>query len=520
MALHERNLKHVATGAGIGLLGAVAGAVLQLLSGLITVRLLTPVEYGLYNLAAVVVVSAATLANLGFGNGAPQLLAKYRTAGDHARARGIMLATLGIVALVSGGLAVAIYGLSTQLASVFGKPALAAVLQPFALILWPTAMTIALISIYRGFSSTWPKVLFDEVLSRVIRILGLLLVAFMGWGLSGIVWITAVTTLMTFIAFSGYAWHDLPRLMPSVKQIWGGRELVIFSLPLFGNNVIEILMVSASTLLLGYFQPANYVAQYTVALMLARFLGMPLLALSFIYLPIASAVHNGQASGEVEKLYLSSTKWIAVITLPVFLVLMLDAEFIITLLFGQLYLPAANVLRILSLGYFIHVALGPNGMTLLAFGARTAIFLSTGMAALVNIVLGMMLMPVLGAMGAAIAVAVALSVSNVFISINLYFRVGIHPLKAAYLKPMAFCALAVIACAVVLAAYPLSAYWAHFLLFAGITLVCWAAPVVTRTMDESDLATFSAIERKLFRKTLCAERLGKWCGLEYIKANR
>jgi O-antigen/teichoic acid export membrane protein len=517
MAPNEKNLKLMAAGAGIGLFGSLAGAVLQLLSGLITVRLVAPVEYGLYTLAAVVVATAATLANLGFGNGSPQLLAKYLAVGDHARARGIMLATLGIVAAVSGVLTVATYGLSTQLASLFGKPELAAVLRPFALILWPSALTIALISIYRGFSSTWPKVVFDEVFNRVIRVFGLLLVALMGRGLPGIVWVTVATTLMAFIAFCIYAWHGIPRLLPTVKQIWGGRELVVFSMPLFGNNVIEILMVSASTLLLGYFKSADHVGHYNVAVTLARLLEMPLLALAFIYLPIATSVHGGQGSHEVEKLYLSSTKWIAVITLPVFLAIMLDAEFIIGLLLGQAYMPAAGALRILSLGYFIHVALGPNGMTLLAFGARRAIFLSTVLAALINIVLGMTLMPAWGAMGAAIAVAVALSVSNMFISVNLYFRTGIHPLKGAYLRPMVFCALAAVVCAGVLTAYPLSAIWAHFLLFAGITLVCLAAPLVTRSMDESDLATFSAIERKLFRKTICSERLGKWCGLGYVK---
>lgn len=518
MASRDKNLKQMAAGAGIGLLGSVAGSVLQLLSGLITVRLVAPVEYGLYTLAAVFVAIAATLANLGFGNGTPQLIAKHLGLGDYARARGIVLATLVIVAAVSGVLTMASYGLSSQLATLFGKPQLSGVLRPFSLILWPSAMMLALISIFRGVASTWPKVLFDELLNRVVRIIGLLLVALMGWGLTGIVWITVATTLIAFIAFGGYAWISLPRLLPPAQPVWGGRELVGFSLPLFGNNVIEILMVSASTLLLGYFKSADLVGQYNVAVTLARLLEIPLVALAFIYLPIATAAHGGQGSQEVEKLYLSSTKWIAVITLPVFLAIMVDAEFIVGLLFGQAYLPAANALRVLSAGYFMHAAMGPNGVTLLAFGARRAIFLSTAMAAMINLVLAVVLMPVWGAMGAAIAVALALSVSNIFISVKLYFQTGIHPLKAAYLRPLAVSGLAGLLSAGFLFVYPLSSSWAHFLLLAGMSLVCLAAPVITRSIDESDLSTLGAIERKLFRKTDYSDRLGRWCRLYPVKS--
>ncbi|TCV83436.1 flippase [Sulfurirhabdus autotrophica] len=517
MASKQKNLNQMASGAGIGLLGSVAGSVLQLASGLIMVRLVAPVEYGLYTLAAVFVAMAATLANMGFGNGAPQLIAKYLAVSDFARARGIVMATLGVVAAVSAVLTAATFVFSAQLAALFGKPELTRVLNLFSLILWPSAMILALISIFRGFASTWPKVLFDELLNRLMRIIGLLLVAFMGWGLSGIVWITVVTTLISFVAFSGYAWRTMPRLLPPVQSIWGGRELVRFSFPLFGNNVIEILMVSASTLLLGYFKSADFVGQYNVAVTLSRLLEMPLIALAFIYLPIATAVHGGQGgqggqgSQEVEKLYLSSTKWIAVVTLPVFLGILVDAEFIVGLLFGKAYLPAANVLRVLAVGYFMHVALGPNGVTLLAFGTRRAIFLSTAIAALINIVLGVVLMPLWGAMGAAIAVALALSVSNIFISVKLYMQTGIHPLKAAYMRPLAVSGLAGILSAGLVWVFPFSSGWKHFFLLGAITLVCLASPIITRSIDESDLSTLGAIERKLSKKMIITDRLRKWC---------
>jgi O-antigen/teichoic acid export membrane protein len=517
MAPHEKNLKHVAAGAGIGLFGSLAGAMLQLLTGIIVVRLVPPAEYGVYTLAIVLVATLATLSNLGFGNGTPQLISKYLATNEHSRVRGIVLATLGIVAGVSGVLTLSLFGLSGQLARLFGKPDLAAVLQPLSFILWFNALSIALVSVCRGFSLTWPKVLFDEILNRVLRLCGLLLVAFAGWGLIGIVGVTIATTMITFGAFCFYAWKIIPRLIHPGRSVWGGRELVVFSFPLFGNNVIEILMVSASTLLLGYFKSADQVGFYNVAVTLARLLEMPLAALAFIYLPIATAAHKGQSIQEVEKLYQSSTKWIMLISLPVLLVILLDAEFIVVLLFGQAYHSAAEALRILSLGYFVHAALGPNGMTLLAFGARRAIFLTTGLAALISVVLGVALIPKWGATGAAIGVALALSISNVFISVNMYLRAGIHPLNSSYLKPLAFSLIATAGLAVLLAVHPVSAYWEHILLIISVGLICLVAPVVTRSMDVSDVAMIGAIEKRLFRKTYISEQLGKWCGFGLAK---
>jgi len=517
MASHEKNLKQVATGAGIGLFGSLVGAVLQLLSGIIVVRLVPPAEYGIYTLAIVLVATLATLSNLGFGNGAPQLIAKYLAANDHSRVRGIVLATLVIVAGVSGVLTLSLFSLSGQVAGFFGKPDLAAVLQPLSFMLWVSALSVALVSVCRGFSLTWPKVLFDEILNRVLRLCGLLFVAYAGWGLIGIVGVTVATTMITFGVFCFYAWKIIPRLIQPVHSVWGGRELVVFSFPLFGNNVIEILMVSASTLLLGYFKSADQVGFYNVAVTLARLLEMPLAALAFIYLPIATAVHKGRGIQDVEKLYQSSTKWIMLITLPVLLVILLDAEFIVGLLFGQAYRSAADALRILSLGYFMHAALGPNGMTLLAFGARRAIFLSTGLAALISVVLGMVLIPAWGATGAAIGVALALSISNIFISVNMYLRAGIHPLNSSYLKPLAFSGIAAAGLAALLAVHPLSAHWEHVLLLVSVGLVCLVSPVVTRSMDESDIAMLNAIERKLFRTAVFSARLRKWCGHGLVK---
>jgi len=514
MSSEKQDSNKVTAGTSLGLAGALMGAILQLASGMILVRLISTTEYGLYNLAVVFISTAATISTLGFSSGSPQLIARYISNKDYSRVWSIILSTIIIIILCGGVLSLLVFVFSDRLSLLFDKAELTHVLWPFTLVLWANAIVIGLISIFTGLATTWPRVLFNELLNRSTRILGLMLVGFMGWGLMGVVWVTVVSTVIVTLLFCIYAWKKIPALVPAAKASWSGKELIFFSFPLFGNTVIALLMVSAGTLLLGYLNTAEQVAQYGVSMTLGRLLEMPLAALAFIYLPIATKLHNGEGISEVKELYLSSTKWIMLVSLSGFLCFQLEAEFIIGLLFGEAYQSSANVLRILSIGYFMHVAFGPNGVTLLALGARKAIFYSSGIAALINISLGLLLMKEYGAIGAAIAIAVALTVSNLFISFNLYKKTGIHPFHANYLKPLLFASLVALCVYFLMQLMQVTHIILHVLVLIFIALISVCSAVITKSINASDLETLCGIERKLRKKTEITYRIARWCEID------
>jgi O-antigen/teichoic acid export membrane protein len=123
-----------------------------------------------------------------------------------------------------------------------------------------------------------------------------------------------------------------------------------------------------------------------------------------------------------------------VVTLPIIVYLVIDAEFVVWMLFGKEYADSATVLRILALGCLIHVIPGPNGITLVAFGKSYTVLTGTLLACLTAVLSYLLFVPYFGAEGAAFGIAAGRLVSNLYVSIVLYKASGIHPFTRPYMK--------------------------------------------------------------------------------------
>ena len=108
------------------------------------------------------------------------------------------------------------------------------------------------------------------------------------------------------------------------------------------------------------------------------------------------------------------------------------------LLYGPEYEESILPLKLLSLAYFAHTAVGFTGFNLVAAGL-TKLQLAQKIVALAVLVFGItFLMPKLGIVGAAIAALLAIVISN---TINIGFTIyylGIHPFDFKYLKSVFF----------------------------------------------------------------------------------
>ena len=164
------------------------------------------------------------------------------------------------------------------------------------------------------------------------------------------------------------------------------------------------------------------------------------------------------------------------------------------LLFGARYMGAALALQILSAGEFVHTLVGPNGTTLTSYGKTTLLMIDAVLAAILNIVLNLLLIPRYGISGAAIATAISLAVSNVLVSGQLYYYYRIHPFRSNYIK-------SVIAGLLVLLVlyYPLKAalgltLWFLPLYYLVFLAVSFGAVVLTGSVDTIDRVLYEAIK--------------------------
>lgn len=514
----DKSLKKVLKTTGIVLVGSITGLFLQFISGIIFTRAITPKELGLYTLSFTIISSITLISFIGLDSGLPRMVSKYFTMKDYEKTWGIVLSAFSIVGLLSILCATGNYFLSGYIAQIFKKPDMQHVLQFFTFILPPMAISMLLVSTFRGLTYSLPKVVVEEVSIRLVKIMGLFFVIYTGTGLRGVLWTHTFGIYFVSMCFVIYSSIKIPKIIPRVKPAWevtGG--LIKFSLPLFGNSVVTILKMMAGIMILGYYLPYDAVAQYNVAMSLAHFLDMPLTSMGFIYLPIAtslSVASSDQDLNAASKLYTSCTKWIALIAMPFFMIILLDAEFLVTKLFSEAYLPASKVLRIISIGYFVHVALGPNGLTLLSLG-KPKVFLSNALTmTTLNIALGIFLIPRWGIQGAAVANCIALVVSNLTLSLSLYRFSKIHPLSMNYLKPFVFIFALSFSVYYIFNLCSFTSMFVHVIFQMGLVCICICAPFITRSINADDLSIISAIERKFLRRSIISEKLSRWCGVE------
>lgn len=501
------NFKKVIHGGALFSLGALSATLLQFVAGVIVIRIVEPAEFGLISLSYIISNILVTIAVFGFNNGVPHFLAKYRNGGYE----GILGQVAGAALVVSFSCSVLFlvlqYGAAGVFASSLGKPGMRLVLEAFAFMVPPlTAMTV-FSAIFRGLENSKAKVLFQDLLLNSTRVLLLLPVAVVvGLGYTEVLYIYVISVWVAFGAYFVYTYQNLIKPFSLSFKAPVAKEIVVFSLPLLGVGLMGQLMMWAGTLMLGILSDSEEVGLFNASLRLANTIPIPLMALVFMYLPLATRIISAGDRNELGKLFVSTTKWAFLLTLPLLLFFLLDAEFVVVGLFGHEYAETANVLRVLALGFSIHTFLGPNGTTLVSWGDTKPVFRGTALSATTAVILCFALIPRYGALGAAVAVAFALTLSNLYLSVILYMRFRVQPFTVEYIRLLALILIVSGLVFMVIRAIGGTSVWSHVLLFVLLIVLTMLAPIATRNVSRDDVEIVDAIESRLTGK----KRIANW----------
>jgi O-antigen/teichoic acid export membrane protein len=494
------SLQKVTRGTGIVLIGTFISLLLGFIIRLILARYGSEADYGIYSLALMVFIFVTVLACLGLHEGTTRYVAFFRGKEALAKVRGTIAFSLQLATVASIIISVALFLSAEVIASnIFHAPDLALALKIFAGGVPFLTLINVLAAIFRGFDKAEPFAYFYFILLNVFFLLLLLAVALFNKPFIAVFYAYVAALILTFVALVTYTVKKLPLAMKvPAEEVDSSirKELLLFSLPVLGSSVISVVLVWAATLFLGYLSTPELVGLYNAAYPLSEFISTPLTALVLIYTPVAAGLYSQNMMAELRRNYTILTKWIVSLTLPLFLVLCLFPEAVLGIFFGQPYVAAAPALRILSLGFIIRNLFGPNGNTLLAIGKPRFIMWVTLIAAIVNVLLNIILIPPLGIVGAAIASAVSFILAGIILSLKLYLSWHIQPLSKNLLKPL----IASIALAL-LFRFTIGSFidvtlWMLPLLFILYYVIYGIAAVLTRSFDQEDISLLLEIEKR------------------------
>lgn len=436
------SLRRVASGASVVVAGTLAGMLLQLGGRGLFTRTYSPTEYGLFSLSFTVVAIVSVLASVGLRNGVTRQVAFYG-ADDDGDVAGVVLWGVVFVVVAGAAVGVALWFLAEPIATrVFGKPRYAGALRAAALGVPALGVVRVATAVFRGFSRTRERVLFQELLQKGSFPLLLAGVVAVGVGFDAALWAYPASLALTAVAYLAYLLWRNPAgfhtdVAGTLRRVGVGADLLRFSVPLLFASLLIRVMTWTDVLMLGYFRPPAVVGRYDAVRPLVRIVPVIWGSMIFMYTPLVSEFHADGDDAALRRVYFVVTKWFASATFPIILSFVLFPATILTAVFGPGYAEATTALRLLAGAYFVGNVLGPNGATLTAIGRTRSVMWANLVAAALNIGLNVALIPPLGLTGAALATASSLVARNGVRVWWLYRVAGAHSLRISLLRPVA-----------------------------------------------------------------------------------
>lgn len=434
----DNSLQQVAKGTGIIFAGTLIGMVFGFLGRVIVARYWTQSEYGIFSLAFVILNLLVLISTLGLREGTSRNIAYLRGRSKHEKIGDLLSSSLWLSLTTSLVFSFLLFLASDYIAvNVFHEPSLATALR---IISWgiPFFTLIQILaSVFLGFGFSRPKAYFQDILRNLSFPVLLAPVVILWPSFINVFYAFLLSLAIPCTLFFVYAMKS--DVIKAIKppQLPVTRELLAFSLPLLGVIVLNFLIRWTDTLMLGGFKTSIEVGLYNAAYPLANFISVPLSALILIYMPIVSGLYARNELKNIRRDFSILTKWLNAATLPLFLFLFLFPQEVLNLLFGVEYHLAANVLRILSLGFIINNFMGPNSAALVAFGETRFIMWATSATTILNIGLNLALIPLYSITGAALASLVSITSINTMRCIKLYKISMAQPVSKKLLKPAA-----------------------------------------------------------------------------------
>jgi O-antigen/teichoic acid export membrane protein len=497
--IYNESLQKIAKGASLVFIGLLGALFPTFIGKLIIIRYWTEDEYGIFSLAITILVILSTVSTLGLSFGVSRSIAYARGKNEYEKIPDLISTSILICLIVSIVLSSIIFILSDFISvGIFNEQGLANPIKIFSIAIPFLTLINVIVSIFRGFDRVKPTVIFHQLLWNLLFPIFLIVVVFIDKNFINIFYTYISAIIITSIILILYSIRFVKRKnYPPIRFFKSNfnKELIIFSLPLLGTSIFNLIITWTDTLMLGVFNGTFYVGLYNGALPLATFITFPLTALLSIYVPIFSGLYAKKLFKGIRRNFSVVTKWLCLATLPIFLILFLYPGQILNFLFGQSYTAAANVLRILALGFMINNFLGPNGATLISMGKSSFIFISSLTAALINIILNYSLIPQYGMMGAAVASAFSILSINTIKVVKLYSLNKVQPLSKNLLKPTLLTLVFVIGLYFVMDYTIVVKIWMIPLIFLTYYIIYIAAIFFTKSIDQEDLNMLEMIEQ-------------------------
>ncbi len=233
--------------------------------------------------------------------------------------------------------------------------------------------------------------------------------------------------ILTAFLISQFFWYRETNKLDRTKGEvdFTRKQLVKLSFPMLLSSSLLMLNQWMDSLMLGYFLNEEEVGLYNVALRISNLVMIPLFAVNAVAAPKFAEDYSKDGGSSLQHTVSQASKMIFLLSIPIVIVLVVLGEFALSI-FGEEYIVSYLPMLILLIGQAVNVSAG-SVMNLLQMTGYEKLGNRIVLASTVtNIAMNVILIPLYGAIGAAIATSSSLVVWNLLGLIYVWKKLKIR----------------------------------------------------------------------------------------------
>jgi O-antigen/teichoic acid export membrane protein len=375
---------------------------------------------------------------------------------------------------------------------------IASPLLMFAIAIPAFTLTSILVSLLQSFQDVRKRMAIKYISEPIVKFTITALLFWVGWKLEAAM-TGIVLAMWCSVILGGLALYRHMHKVSGGEKMPSGERLapvLKFALPLVLGIFFNVAATRADILMIGSMINTEQAGIYAAAFQSAAILGLILFSVEQVIAPMLAEMLSG-GKKRAKEIYALSLRWPMMLGMPLFTIFVIMAPELMGV-FGPSFHQAVPCFVILLVGQMVALVTGSSNYILLVSGYSKIVMLNELIGATILFVLNFLLIPRLGIIGAAVAVASNLAFINILRVLQVQYFLKLHPYEKTLWKP------ALAGAAVFIAAFILrSNIRAEYVLWLiPFTVMLYVSLTILMGVQPSDKKAIAGILKRLFPRAL------------------
>lgn len=240
--------------------------------------------------------------------------------------------------------------------------------------------------------------------------------------------VIAQITLLVVVLFQlSLLWLKLREEFEIAPPSYALKKWFSVALIMSLNHGCFLFLANTDTIMVGSIVGSESAGMYAAAVKTARWVSFVYDIVNFVAAPSFVILYAQNKKEELQEVVSEVSVWIFWPSVAIALLLIGFSQPILGL-FGSEFMPASWQLKILVLGYLFSALCGSVGYLMVMTGNQNKSAIVMVSAVIINIILNAIAIPLMGAVGAAIATALTTALWSICLAILVIKYVGVNPM--------------------------------------------------------------------------------------------